>query len=32
MKLRPDSREMGVYDAGESLGKLKIYELLGMAD
>jgi class 3 adenylate cyclase/GAF domain-containing protein len=32
MKLRLDIREMGMYDAGEALGELKIYELLGIKD
>jgi class 3 adenylate cyclase/putative methionine-R-sulfoxide reductase with GAF domain len=32
MKLRLDIREMGMYHAGEALGELKIYELLGIKD
>ena len=32
IKLRLDIREMGMYDAGEVLGQLKIYELLGIKD
>ena len=32
MKLRLNIREMGMYDAGEVLGQLKIYELLGIRD
>ena len=32
MKLRLDIREMGMYNAGEALGELKIYELLRIKD
>jgi cell fate regulator YaaT (PSP1 superfamily) len=32
MKLRPDSREMDVRDAGKSLGRVKICERPGIAD